>query len=201
MKKIDESTKVTLTFEQLKKLVKEGRYTNAPTPDKQKKLNKLFIAGFKELFDTISRYFVDSTVFNGGYYAVVNTNDGVQSILTCFKEIAKAAGDIMIDDEEADNIDEIVNKIENQANQICKGSDDEDAPTTVSEDDEGPADVDTAVKDLFDMYRACKVEPKVCNAIKADGEKTNIFLGRGNSVGGIAKALRDGRLLKVIGFN
>ena len=127
MKKIDENTKVTLTFEQLKKLVKEGRYTNAPTPDKQKKLNKLFIAGFKELFDTISRYFVDSTAFNGGYYAVVNTNDGVQSILTCFKEIAKAAGDIMISEEEADNIDEIVNKIESQANQIFgKGAKDEE---------------------------------------------------------------------------
>ena len=125
--KINENTKVTLTLEQLKKLVKEGRYTNAPTPDKQKKLNKLFIAGFKELFETISRYFVDSTVFNGGYYAVVNTNDGVQSILTCFKEIAKAAGDIMIDEEEADNIDEIVNKIESQANQICgKGAKDEE---------------------------------------------------------------------------
>ena len=199
MKKIDENTKVTLTFEQLKKLVKEGRYTNAPTPDKQKKLNKLFIAGFKELFDTISRYFVDSTAFNGGYYAVVNTNNGVQSILTCFKKIAKVAGDIMISEEEADNIDEIVNKIESQANQICK--DDADAPATVSEDDEGPANVDAAVEELFDMYRACPVEPKVCNAIKADGEKTNIFLGRGNSVGGIAKALRDGRLLKVIGFN
>ena len=72
---------------------------------------------------------------------------------------------------------------------------------TVSEDDEGPTDVDAEIADLFDMYRACKVEPKVCNAIKADGEKTSIFLGRGNSVGGIARALRDGRLLKVTGFN
>ena len=77
----------------------------------------------------------------------------------------------------------------------------EDAPEAASSDDEGPADMDAQIADLFDMYRACKVEPKVCNAIKADGEKTNIFLGRGNSVGGIARALRDGRLLKVIGFN
>ena len=71
----------------------------------------------------------------------------------------------------------------------------------IDDEDEGTTDVDAAVKDLFDMYQACKVEPKVCNAIKADGEKTSIFLDKGNSVGGIARALRDGRLLKVIGFN
>lgn len=61
------------------------------------------------------------------------------------------------------------------------------------------------VQDAYDKYRACSTEPKVCQAIKIndDGteEKVSIWMDRGFSIGGIAKAIRDGRLRKVLKFS
>lgn len=62
-----------------------------------------------------------------------------------------------------------------------------------------------AVNDAYDKYRACSTVPKVCQAIKIndDGteQKTSIWMDRGNSIGGIAKAIKDGRLRKVLKFS
>ena len=62
-----------------------------------------------------------------------------------------------------------------------------------------------AVQDAYDKYRACSTEPKICHAVKIndDGteEKIGISMTRGNSIGGIAKAIRDGRLRKVLKFS
>ena len=62
-----------------------------------------------------------------------------------------------------------------------------------------------AVQDAYDKYRACSTEPKVCHAVKIndDGteEKVGISMTRGNSIGGIVKAIQDGRLRKVLKFS
>ena len=62
-----------------------------------------------------------------------------------------------------------------------------------------------AVQDAYDKYRACRTEPKVCQAIKVndDGteQKIGIWMDRGNSIGGIVKAIRDGKLRKVLKFS
>jgi hypothetical protein len=62
-----------------------------------------------------------------------------------------------------------------------------------------------AVNDAYDKYRACETEPKVCQAIKIndDGteQKIGIWMDRGNSIGGIVKAIKDGRLRKVLKFS
>ena len=66
-------------------------------------------------------------------------------------------------------------------------------------------DIKSAVRDAYDMYRNCDVEPKICHAIKINDDGTEkeiaIWMDRGNSIGGIAKAIQDGRLRKVIKFS
>lgn len=70
---------------------------------------------------------------------------------------------------------------------------------------ESDDEIRDAVNDAFDKYRACKTEPKVCHAVKinADGteQKIGISMTRGNSIGGIVKAIKDGRLRKVLKFS
>ena len=70
---------------------------------------------------------------------------------------------------------------------------------------ESDDEIRDAVNDACDKYRACSTEPKVCQAIKIndDGteQKTSIWMGRGNSIGGIVKAIKDGRLRKVLKFS
>ena len=65
--------------------------------------------------------------------------------------------------------------------------------------------IGNAVQDAYDKYRACETEPKICQAIKIndDGteQKTSIWMDRGNSIGGIVKAIKDGRLRKVLKFS
>ena len=70
---------------------------------------------------------------------------------------------------------------------------------------ESDDEIRDAVNDAYDKYRACSTEPKVCQAIKIndDGteQKIGIWMGRGNSIGGIVKAIKDGRLRKVLKFS
>ena len=65
--------------------------------------------------------------------------------------------------------------------------------------------IDDPVQDAYDLYRACKTEPKICHAIKINDDGTEkeiaIWMDKGNSIGGIAKAIQDGRLRKVIKFS
>ena len=213
MKKISENTKVTLTLGQLKRLVKESRPKDieyddeeidvvdepkkadkdgeqkSPTTDRAEEIRAKIREIEKERDMWMQR---DDEVYKryqsfedrAGWTTRAKANkirDGFFDRMNSFRSFINDCNKRL----------KALNK--ELKNLVKEGIDDED--------DEGPADVDAAIADLFDMYRACKVEPKVCNAITADGKKTNIFLGRGNSVGGIARALRDGRLLKVIGFN
>ena len=228
MKKINENTKVTLTFEQLKRLVKEGMTPQRrvvkqwfESPRGRQDMAKQIKAWFKKQKAVSSCHCDIEDYEEEGLYFRLSVD--IDTDYTGYDDNDRDTWD----DDEAESYDIVLELIEkcplikkyivpvipcdddhwsveyNQGESIpiedlANIADDS---TTVSEDDEGPADVDAAVKDLFDMYQACKVEPKVCNAITADGKKTNIFLDKGNSVGGIARALRDGRLLKVIGFN
>ena len=70
---------------------------------------------------------------------------------------------------------------------------------------ESDDEIGDAVQDAYDKYRACSTEPKVCHAVKinADGteEKVGISMTHGNSIGGIVKAIKDGRLRKVLKFS
>ena len=215
MKKITENTKITLTLKQLKNLVKEGKswpkdieyddeeidvVDEPKKSDKDEEQKAPATDRAEEIREKIKEIEKERDFW-------MQRDDEEYKRYQSFEDRAgwttRAKANKIRDDffERMDSFRSFINDCNKRLetlnkelkNLVKEGIDDED--------DEGPADVDTAVKDLFDMYRACKVEPKVCNAIKADGEKTNIFLGRGNSVGGIAKALRDGRLLKVIGFN
>lgn len=202
MKKINENTKVTLTLEQLKRLVKEGTDDpkNKYEPWEQALIDKIGHShkapgGCDCLGRSLSAG--DWVVF-----LCAGSRFGAYKTLKVGKVLSVKSNIIIQTFEENWETNEIeTDKTSRPPEYVFKIDDPQRVAGLVKEDDEGPADVDAAIKELFDMYRACKVEPKVCNAIKADGEKTNIFLGRGNSVGGIAKALRDGRLLKVIGFN
>lgn len=181
MKKINENTKVTLTLKQLKTLVKEAvedDYEDREVPGIPQEVEPAIDSRLCGMIADLANSYFNMDVDE--YDTRKVADDELDSIYTGMRSLALKW------------LDKVVHG-ENTSTSVKEGIDDED--------DEGPADVDAAIENLFDMYRACKVEPKVCNAIKADGEKTNIFLGRGNSVGGIAKALRDGRLLKVIGFN
>ena len=70
---------------------------------------------------------------------------------------------------------------------------------------ESDDEIGDAVKDAYDKYRACSTEPKVCHAIKINDDgtekKIGIWMDRGNSIGGIVKAIQDGRLRKVLRFS
>jgi hypothetical protein len=70
---------------------------------------------------------------------------------------------------------------------------------------ESDDEIRDAVNDAYDKYRACSTVPKVCQAIKIndDGteQKIGIWMDHGNSIGGIVKAIKDGRLRKVLKFS
>ena len=70
---------------------------------------------------------------------------------------------------------------------------------------ESDDEIGDAVQDAYDKYRACRTEPKVCQAIKINDDgtekKIGIWMDRGNSISSIAKAIQDGRLRKVLKFS